>query len=132
LIPGPVASGLNFRRGKNILFNNDITTGSMVEMWDERYSAEAYAYGTEPNVFFGQTLDALKPGGTLIIEAFAKNQLRYSSAGPRDEALLLSSQDLANEFNGLKINYLSEEEVVFDEGPIHQGKAAVVKMVAVK
>lgn len=197
----------------------------MVEMWDERYSAGDYVYGTEPNVFFRQTLDtlkpgrlllpadgegrngvyaatkgwdvqsvdfshnarkkaiglagrnhvqiryavsdilafpypkeyydaialifvhlppdqrlllsrmmigALRPGGTLIIEAFSKNQLRYSSGGPRDAALLLSSQELANEFNGLKINYLAEEEVVFDEGPLHQGKAAVIKMVAVK
>jgi len=37
-------------------------------MWDERYSAQEYAYGTEPNVFFREQLDLL-PAGTLLLPA---------------------------------------------------------------
>lgn len=29
----------------------------MKEMWDNRYRANDYAYGTEPNTFYKQTLD---------------------------------------------------------------------------
>lgn len=37
-------------------------------MWDERYSLQEYAYGTEPNVFFREQLDMLSPG-TLLLPA---------------------------------------------------------------
>jgi hypothetical protein len=35
--------------------------------WDERFSAEEYVYGTEPNVFFKEQLDKLKPGKLLLL-----------------------------------------------------------------
>ena len=35
--------------------------------WDERFSAEEYVYGTEPNVFFKEQLDKLKPGRLLLL-----------------------------------------------------------------
>lgn len=38
----------------------------MAYMWDERYAAEEYVYGTEPNVFFKQEIDKLKPGKLLL------------------------------------------------------------------
>ena len=36
------------------------------EMWDQRYSAEAYVYGMEPNVFFKEEIDKLPPGRLLL------------------------------------------------------------------
>ena len=39
----------------------------MKDFWNERFSHEEYAYGTEPNVFFKQSLDQYKPG----LEAYA-------------------------------------------------------------
>jgi len=195
------------------------------EMWEERYSGEGYAYGTEPNEFFKQIIDelpvgrillpadgegrngvyaatkgwdvfsldfssnarkkavslanakgvhvhylisdlflypypsgrfdaialvyvhmppekrkqlhrhvieAVKPGGTIILESFSKNQLRYASGGPRDESMLFSVHDLREDFNGLEIDQLTEKEIVFKEGLFHQGKASVVRMVAKK
>jgi SAM-dependent methyltransferase len=36
------------------------------EMWDSRYSAEEYAYGKEPNTFFREQLETLKPGRILL------------------------------------------------------------------
>ena len=38
----------------------------MKDFWNERYGAPEYAYGTEPNVFFKQELDGLKPGRLLL------------------------------------------------------------------
>lgn len=39
---------------------------AMKDFWNERYGAPEYAYGTEPNVFFKQELDGLKPGRLLL------------------------------------------------------------------
>lgn len=35
-------------------------------MWDQRYSSEDYAYGTEPNVFFAEQLSKLVPRKLLL------------------------------------------------------------------
>jgi len=35
-------------------------------MWNERYGAADYAYGTEPNRFFRSVLDELEPGRLLL------------------------------------------------------------------
>lgn len=38
----------------------------MSEFWNSRYSQEEYVYGTEPNEFFKERLDLLKPGTLLL------------------------------------------------------------------
>ena len=38
----------------------------MKTSWDERYSLTEYIYGKEPNVFFREHLDTLKPGSLLL------------------------------------------------------------------
>ncbi len=35
-------------------------------MWDKRYSVENYVYGEEPNEFFKEQIDKLKPGKILL------------------------------------------------------------------
>lgn len=40
----------------------------MVQIWDERYTQEGYAYGEKPNVFFREQLEKLNPG-TLLLPA---------------------------------------------------------------
>lgn len=38
----------------------------MKQFWNDRYSAGEYAYGTEPNEFFKQEIQKLKPGRLLM------------------------------------------------------------------
>ncbi|WP_163714361.1 class I SAM-dependent methyltransferase [Mangrovibacterium lignilyticum] len=38
----------------------------MTNFWDERFAAEEYVYGTEPNEFVKQELQTLKPGKILF------------------------------------------------------------------
>lgn len=75
---------------------------------------------------------ALKPGGLLILEAFRPAQLGRGSGGPRDVDLLYSASQLAEDFTGLAILSLEETEAELDEGPLHQGLGAVVRLVACK
>jgi SAM-dependent methyltransferase len=75
---------------------------------------------------------ALKPGGTLLLEAFTINQLSRTSGGPKTEALLYTKEILASDFKDLNISLLQETQTQLDEGPLHQGIADVVRVIATK
>jgi len=75
---------------------------------------------------------ALKPGGTLILEAFTINQLPRTSGGPKTAELLFTKEQIANDFKGLGILKLDETESLLDEGPLHQGHAEVIQLTANK
>ena len=75
---------------------------------------------------------ALKPGGTLILEAFTINQLPRTSGGPKTAELLFTKEQIANDFKGLGILKLDETESFLDEGPLHQGHAEVIQLTANK
>ncbi|MBS1593705.1 MAG: methyltransferase domain-containing protein [Bacteroidetes bacterium] len=42
---------------------------TMREMWEQRYGAEEYAYGREPNEFFKSEIGKIKPGRLLVAGA---------------------------------------------------------------
>lgn len=77
-------------------------------------------------------VDCLKPGGLLVLEAFRPEQLALSSGGPKDMDLLYSAAALRDDFSGLRRVLVQEVETVLDEGPLHQGRAALVRVVARK
>lgn len=79
-----------------------------------------------------ECVKALKPGGTLILEAFSKNQQQYSSGGPKDVNLLYSAPELLADFEKLSLIKLKEEIVNLDEGIFHQGTASVIQMKGTK
>jgi 2-polyprenyl-3-methyl-5-hydroxy-6-metoxy-1,4-benzoquinol methylase len=77
-------------------------------------------------------LEKLKPGGYLILEAFTKKQLQNTSGGPRNESLLYEHSFIADDFKDL--NFIEFEETItsLDEGPLHQGEAFVIRLLAQK
>ena len=75
-------------------------------------------------------VQALKPGGWLILEAFTPAQMACASGGPRDPALLYSAAQLREDFAALECLALLEGEVLLAEGPGHQGPAQVVRLLA--
>jgi SAM-dependent methyltransferase len=77
-------------------------------------------------------LQALKPGGVLILEAFNKNQLQYKSGGPPVEAMLFSSDELRADFAGAHIEVLEETVAELNEGKYHVGPGAVLRLVLTK
>ena len=38
----------------------------MKNFWNERYDQDAYCYGTNPNLFFSQSLEKFSPGKILL------------------------------------------------------------------
>jgi len=70
---------------------------------------------------------ALAPGGLVILEAFTPRQLANASGGPRQAELLYEPATLAADFPGIAWDVLREETAELDEGPLHQGRAALVR-----
>lgn len=77
-------------------------------------------------------IEKLKPGGYLILEAFTKKQLQNTSGGPRNEALLYERDLLASDFKELDFIEFEETTIHLDEGPLHQGEAFVIRLLARK
>lgn len=77
-------------------------------------------------------INHLKPGGKMIMECYAKEQLAYKTGGPGNIDLLYSKEILKNDFNDLKIHQLIQEEIYHSEGTHHEGKASVLRMIAEK
>lgn len=74
--------------------------------------------------------EALAPGGLFIVEAFTPGQLGRPSGGPRRLDFLFDADTLRALLPEADFELLEEREVRLDEGPFHQGDAAVVRMVA--
>ena len=79
-----------------------------------------------------EMLTALKPGGKVIIEAFTKDQLKYSSGGPPVEDMLFSADILKADFTAANIIELCEKIVHLNEGKYHVGDGAIVRLIAEK
>lgn len=77
-------------------------------------------------------LELLKPEGKILFEAFSKEQLNYTSGGPKDVDMLFSEEEVRNEFPGISFDRLSTEKIVLDEGLFHQGEGVVVRFVGTK
>ncbi|UOQ54785.1 class I SAM-dependent methyltransferase [Hymenobacter cellulosivorans] len=67
-------------------------TDTWTNRWNERYSAEAFAYGEQPNQYFQQQLDTL-PAGQLLLpaEGEGRNAVYAATRGWQVSAFDISS-----------------------------------------
>jgi len=72
---------------------------------------------------------SLKPGGILILEAFHKEQINYSSGGPKDIDMLYDEKELTSDFEGLQVLLLEKKKIHLQEGTFHSGDAVVLRFV---
>jgi SAM-dependent methyltransferase len=81
------------------------------KFWDERYSSNEFAYGTEPNIYFKNELDKLAPGNLLLPgDGEGRNSVYAAKNGWKVDAIDFSrvakekALKLAEE-NSVKINF---------------------------
>jgi len=74
-----------------------------------------------------RAIQALRPGGHLLMEAYSPRQLGFSSGGPTRLELLIEPAQLQQELSTLQPLLLQEVERVINEGRAHQGRSAVVQ-----
>lgn len=75
-------------------------------------------------------VDALAPGGRLILEAFSKEQVNRGTGGPTSVDMLYAEDELRADFSALTIDRLEAVEVELNEGTQHCGLASVLRLVA--
>jgi len=121
---------------QHVTINYQISNAAQFICDPESLDAVALIYAHFPPVLRQQlhqkVTGCLKPGGTVLLEAFHPNQLRYSSGGPKDGNMLYTADMLQTDFNLLTILQLQEVEIQLNEGAYHSGAGFVTRMVAQK
>ena len=107
----------------------------------EKFDAAALIYVHFPDhvrqEYHRKIVDKIKPGGSLILEAFSKNNLVYRQAnpsvgGPDQLSLLFDVAEIKTDFPDFLWNIAEETEILLDEGIFHKGKASVVRFFGTK
>ncbi|MDF1575473.1 MAG: class I SAM-dependent methyltransferase [Bacteroidales bacterium] len=76
--------------------------------------------------------ESLKPGGSLILEAFHKEQANRDTGGPKSLEMLFDKETLLSDFAAFETRFLEKKEILLDEGPFHQGEASVIRYIGKK
>ncbi len=92
----------------------------MKNFWDERYSTKEYIYGVQPNQFFKEQLNNLKPGKILMVgEGEGRNAVYAAQLGWRVDAI--DSSSVAKEKalrlakqNSIVLNYFTTDITAYD------------------
>lgn len=122
---------LKFAADKGVKIRYDVQDISLFKA-SKHYDMVAllYVHLPEPlrNNFHTEIYKSVKPGGFLLFEAFAKEQLAFESGGPKEASLLYDAPSICHDFPFLHLLSCEQKEVVLDEGAFHQGKAAVLRL----
>jgi cyclopropane fatty-acyl-phospholipid synthase-like methyltransferase len=90
----------------------------MKEFWDERYAEKDYAYGEEPNAFFKEKLDALKPGRLLLpADGEGRNSVYAASKQWEVDAFDISN---SGRKKALELARRSGVDIAFNVGPLEE------------
>jgi SAM-dependent methyltransferase len=107
----------------------DITS----QAWDGIISIFAHVPPALRKRLHSQVVKALTINGVFILEAYTARQLDMEGVGgPPNRELLISLDELSVELEGLGFLFATELDRAIHEGTYHQGKSAVVQVVAVK
>lgn len=93
-----------------------------------------------PNIrkaYHQKFIDLLRPGGLVILEGFAKENLKYREAnpqvgGPGNIEMLFSTDTIQSDFAALETILLQEQDVELKEGQFHVGTARTIRYIGRK
>lgn len=92
----------------------------------------AHTPSDKRNLYHKKIVGFLKPGGTLILEGFSKEQFTRSSGGPKNIDMLFSEEELREDFTKLTEIRIENMETELDEGAFHRGTASVIRLIGKK
>jgi SAM-dependent methyltransferase len=79
---------------------------------------------------FAGMVEALKPGGLLLLQGYRPEQIANGTGGPRMVENLYTEGQLRRDFAGLVIEELVSHDSILHEGAGHDGMSAVIDLVA--
>ena len=120
----------------NAKINYEICNVANATFEDNTFDAIVLIYSHLPEslriTLHGKIKNWLKPGGTVILEAYNPLQLNNNSGGPKDLDMLYSIEILMSDFHGMHFEILEEKQIELNEGKYHIGIADVVRFVGRK
>lgn len=128
---------LKFADEEKVSINYFVSDASTVDLKPNNYDAVAVIFfqpqdNETTSKFFTILKDSIKPGGSIIVEGFAKSHLKLKTRfGPKDLSCMYDKEFFKQNFKGWKISLIKERKAVLDEG-MHDGRANVVDLVAKK
>lgn len=127
---------LELAKDNEVAINYQVIEAEKYDFPSEKFDAIVliYAHFDEPNRSFihQKCIDSLKQGGTIILEAFNKNQLNYNSGGPKKESMLYDTELLEKDFEHLTVKHIVEIQIELSEGTFHKGTAEVIRLIGRK
>lgn len=75
-------------------------------------------------------VEALRPGGVFLLEAYTPKQLEYKTGGPPVRELLMTLPEVREELAGLELVEARETVREVHEGAYHNGTSAVLQVIA--
>lgn len=102
------------------------------ECWDCIVSIFFHIPPVLQKVIYPRVIDALKPGGLLILESYTPKQLEFKTGGPPVAENMLTADQASAAFAALDIQLCTELEREVIEGVGHTGHAAVLQFMGVK
>jgi cyclopropane fatty-acyl-phospholipid synthase-like methyltransferase len=93
-----------------------------------------FQFATPPEraAYFAGIVQALKPGGLVLLRGYTAKQAEYRTGGPSDPAHFYSAEMLREAFPDFDILRAEEREVELQEGTRHRGMSAFVDFIAAK
>lgn len=88
--------------------------------------------GNKKKEYNQKLLKYLKIGGHIIFECFSKEQLNYTSGGPKDLSMLYSIDEVKSQFENVDFIELYEKKINLEEGEFHKGKGSVIRFFGIK
>jgi SAM-dependent methyltransferase len=127
---------LQLALNKEVIINYVIDDAVTVTYPEDSADVVAFIYAHFPPSIRKQihqkAIHWLKPGGKIIIEAFHPNQLQNNSGGPKELSMLYTEEMIKEDFEGSKIELLQTTQTILEEGKYHEGKADIIRFIAVK
>jgi SAM-dependent methyltransferase len=102
------------------------------EKWDGIVSISAHMPAKVRADLHHRVVDALRPGGTFLLEAYTPNQIGRGTGGPQSVEMMMTLSALERELTPLEFLHAEETERFVVEGTGHTGSAAVVQVIARK
>jgi len=116
---------------KNVSINYSL---QLLEHWQpqaDTYDCIALIFIHLPTIirqqFHSRVIKALRPGGTLIFEAFSINQITKPSGGPKLAELLYTREEIESDFTTIELMSFNETQRFLNEGKLHQGIADLIQ-----
>ncbi|MFN8165533.1 MAG: class I SAM-dependent methyltransferase [Bacteroidia bacterium] len=116
--------------------NYEIADALAITYLENSFDAIALIFSHLPTAvrekFHAKAISWLKPGGTLILEAYNPLQLNNNTGGPKDVSMLYTPELMKADFGRLSKLDIKTEHLAINEGEFHSGISDVIRVIGVK